>query len=106
MKGHFSEKPTRPQKHRWVGMAISYSQDSSSFSEALAKTFDGKHPCKLCKFVAEESRIRLLSVVTLSSLLTAAAPTFAQGTVFTYQGRLNDGGSPANGTNYGMVFYL
>ena len=33
-------------------------------------------------------------------------PCFGQGTVFTYQGRLNDGGSPANGTNYGMVFYL
>ena len=30
----------------------------------------------------------------------------AQGSVFTYQGRLLDGGSPANGTNYGMVFYL
>src|SRR5262249_33271860 len=30
----------------------------------------------------------------------------AQGTTFTYQGRLFDGGQPANGTNYGMVFYL
>ncbi len=30
----------------------------------------------------------------------------AQGTVFTYQGQLTDGGQPANGTNYGMVFYL
>lgn len=34
------------------------------------------------------------------------ASAFAQGTTFTYQGRLNNGGSPANGTNYGMVFYL
>jgi len=41
------------QSVAWVGMAITYSQDSSSFTEALAKTFDGKHPCKLCKFVAE-----------------------------------------------------
>ncbi len=32
--------------------------------------------------------------------------SFSQGTVFTYQGRLNDSGQPANGSNYGMVFYL
>jgi len=31
---------------------------------------------------------------------------YAQGTSFTYQGRLNHSGTPANGTNYGMVFYL
>jgi hypothetical protein len=30
----------------------------------------------------------------------------AQGTLFTYQGHLIDNGQPANGTNYGMVFYL
>jgi hypothetical protein len=36
----------------WVGMTISYSQESC-LSQAMAKTFDGKHPCKLCKFVSE-----------------------------------------------------
>ena len=30
----------------------------------------------------------------------------AQSAVFTYQGLLMDAGQPANGTNYGMVFYL
>src|SRR5260221_13099431 len=45
----------------------------------------------------------LLLLSTLSSPLSTA---LAQGTAFTYQGRLNDGGAPANGTNYGMVFYL
>jgi hypothetical protein len=34
----------------WVGMAISYSQDAP-LAEALVKTFDGQHPCKLCKIV-------------------------------------------------------
>jgi hypothetical protein len=34
----------------WVGMAVSYSQDAS-LTVALAKTFDGQHPCKLCKVV-------------------------------------------------------
>jgi hypothetical protein len=41
------------QSVAWVGMAITYSQVSSSFTETLAKTFDGKHPCKLCKLVTE-----------------------------------------------------
>lgn len=38
--------------------------------------------------------------------LVTAGRLLAQGTVFNYQGRLNDGANLANGTNYGMVFYL
>jgi hypothetical protein len=34
----------------WVGMTVSYSQNDS-ISKALSKTFDGKHPCKLCQLV-------------------------------------------------------
>ncbi|MEP6662786.1 MAG: hypothetical protein ABJC04_03880 [Verrucomicrobiota bacterium] len=34
----------------WTGMAISYAQNDS-FSSAISKTFDGKHPCKLCLLV-------------------------------------------------------
>lgn len=34
----------------WVGMAVSYSQEST-LREALVKTFDGQHPCQLCKVV-------------------------------------------------------
>jgi hypothetical protein len=40
------------QSAAWVGMAIHYSQ-SAPFREALIKTFDGNHPCRLCNFVAE-----------------------------------------------------
>lgn len=40
------------QSVAWVGMAISYSQEAP-VTEALVKTFDGKHPCKLCKFVRD-----------------------------------------------------
>jgi hypothetical protein len=36
-------------------MAISYSQ-SAPFREALVKTFDGNHPCGVCKFVAESKK--------------------------------------------------
>lgn len=36
----------------WTGMIVSYSQ-GASFKEALSKTFDGKHPCCLCKVVQQ-----------------------------------------------------
>ena|ERR1041384_5448608 len=38
------------QSVAWTRMMISYSQQSS-FKEALEKTFDGKHPCPICKVV-------------------------------------------------------
>ena len=38
------------QSVAWVGMAINFSQ-SDSLGLALQKTFDGQHPCKLCKIV-------------------------------------------------------
>ena len=40
------------QSIAWVGMAVSYSQNGT-LKEALVKTFDGQHPCKLCKAVQE-----------------------------------------------------
>jgi hypothetical protein len=48
------------QSVAWVGMAVTYSKNTS-LSQALGKTFDGKHLCKLCKIVragkkAEDSR--------------------------------------------------
>ena len=36
----------------WVSMAVTYSQEDS-VSEALVKTFDGKHPCKICCLVRD-----------------------------------------------------
>lgn len=35
----------------WAGMAANFSQ-TDSLSLALSKTFNGKHPCKLCKLVS------------------------------------------------------
>lgn len=40
------------QSVAWVGMAVSFSQ-TATLKEALVRTFDGQHPCKLCKIVAE-----------------------------------------------------
>ncbi len=45
----------------------------------------------------------ILASVVLGNLLTAFNPAFAQVTAFTYQGRLNDRGNPANGT-YDLSF--
>jgi hypothetical protein len=34
----------------WTGMIVTYSRDGS-LTEAVSKTFDGKHPCCMCKAV-------------------------------------------------------
>jgi hypothetical protein len=39
------------QSVAWGMMIVTYSQ-SCPLSEALAKTFDGKHPCDLCKHIS------------------------------------------------------
>jgi hypothetical protein len=43
----------------WTGMLLTYSR-GTSLSEAVTRTFDGRHPCALCKFVqkgrAEEKK--------------------------------------------------
>jgi hypothetical protein len=36
----------------WTGMIVSYSRDAS-FSEAVSKTFDGEHPCPMCKVIKQ-----------------------------------------------------
>ena len=47
-----------------------------------------------------------LKLITLCQLLSALClPAFAQGTAFTYQGRLNNGNNPANGS-YDLTFML
>jgi hypothetical protein len=38
------------QTAAWVGMAVEYSRNDS-IPQALAKTFDGEHPCQLCHAV-------------------------------------------------------
>lgn len=40
------------QSVAWATMIVRYSQDDS-LPAAVSKTFDGEHPCKLCKFVRE-----------------------------------------------------
>ena len=67
-------------------MVICYSQ-TDSFSAALEKTFDGEHPCKMCKLIkqgrkAEKEKPPMLKVETKFDLfleapcLTVYAPKF------------------------------
>src|SRR5712672_3512617 len=48
---------------------------------------------------------RFLYLLIISALFTTVTSAFAQGTAFTYQGRLNDNGQPANGS-YDLTFTL
>jgi hypothetical protein len=38
------------QSAAWAGMLVSYSR-GATVQEAWSKTFDGQHPCKLCRIV-------------------------------------------------------
>ena len=38
------------QSVAWIGMIVDYSRDAS-IGKALEKTFDGQHPCCLCKMI-------------------------------------------------------
>jgi hypothetical protein len=40
------------QSVAWARMLAEFS-DTASFSEAIVKTFDGKHPCKMCLGIRE-----------------------------------------------------
>ena len=40
------------QSAAWVGMMVNYSCQGS-IKDAVTKTFDGQHPCPLCKLVRE-----------------------------------------------------
>src|SRR5271155_5291439 len=40
------------QSGAWVGMLINYSR-SGSVASAIEKTFDGQHPCPLCRAISK-----------------------------------------------------
>lgn len=37
------------QSAAWAGMLVSYSMEKGSVVQAVSDTFDGEHPCELCK---------------------------------------------------------
>mgnify|MGYP003600782286 FL=1 len=38
----------------WAGMIVNYSRDAE-ISEAIEMTFDGEHPCPMCKVIQAET---------------------------------------------------
>lgn len=67
----------------WTGMLISFSRDGSLI-EAMSKTFDGEHPCPLCKAVedgqkqdqgksADAPKKKLEAVLVLRTVVVAPA---------------------------------
>ena len=81
-------------------MVISYSQNAS-LTEALEKTFDGKHPCQLCKKIADSKRsekksdsdldLKKFEFSFVESLFVFSAPAFL------------DGQTPANDSALALV---
>jgi hypothetical protein len=57
------------------------------------------------KILKTKLKLLALALLALSTLNAPLSTALAQGTAFTYQGRLNDGGSPAHGT-YDFRFKL
>lgn len=65
------------QSVAWFSMVVSYSQDAT-LAVAFEKTFDGKHPCKLCKVVqqgkkSEQKQASLKVETKLDFLLVRSA---------------------------------
>jgi hypothetical protein len=75
------------QSVAWVGMVITYSQEGT-LTEAIAKTFDGKHPCSLCNHIAQAQKsqkksdrhfeVKKLEFISARQVIAFAAPTHFQ----------------------------
>ena len=74
------------QSAAWVGMAVTYSVEKGVV-EGLSETFDGEHPCKMCKIVkqgrqAEQEKPAALKLESkmelfyLAQVVTIYAPHF------------------------------
>ncbi len=64
----------------WTGMVINYSQ-ANPFPEAVSMTFDGEHPCRLCKVIKqgrteEQRQERMVSTTKLPIAVIWQAPRF------------------------------
>jgi hypothetical protein len=75
------------QSVAWVGMVITYSQ-CGSLTQALVKTFDGKHPCSLCNQIAQAQKsqkksdrhfeVKKLEFISAGQVIALAGPTHFQ----------------------------
>ncbi len=71
------------QSVAWLNMIVSYSQEDG-FETAVAKTFSGKHPCRICHVVkagqeAEQEQAKDVSIKKIDLISEApAVEVFAQ----------------------------
>jgi hypothetical protein len=68
------------QSLAWAGMIVNYAQ-TDSVREAFSKTFDGKHPCAVCKFVQhgtqnEKKPQAFKSMPKLDPMIQSDVPVF------------------------------
>ena len=66
------------QSVAWMGMVVNFAAQEESLSGALEKTFDGAHPCGLCKVVqrgqGEEKKQEVAkTLLKLDAVLAPAA---------------------------------
>lgn len=66
------------QSVAWMRMLVTYSREGT-FETALVKTFDGKHPCKLCKLVtagkqAEKKKDQQTAIKKIDLFVSTTAP--------------------------------
>ena len=52
----------------WAGMAVSYSQQAGLMT-GLSQTFDGEHPCPICKAIQDGQKHEQKKAPLLSSVL-------------------------------------
>jgi hypothetical protein len=75
------------QSVAWVGMVITYSQDGT-LTQAIVKTFDGKHPCSLCNQIAKAQKsqkksdrhfeVKKLEFISAAQAIASYAPSHFQ----------------------------
>lgn len=64
----------------WAGMLWSYTQAEGSLLSGVKKTFDGDHPCKMCKSIKaakEKERAVPVTLVALKKIESLPAPVCA-----------------------------
>jgi hypothetical protein len=77
------------QTAAWVGMAFEYCAHDG-VQAGLTETFDGTHPCDLCKSIAknrtaEKNHSTLIELGKINPILQAGAPTLAPPSNFWYR---------------------
>jgi hypothetical protein len=75
------------QSVAWVGMVITYSQ-KGTLTQAIVKTFDGKHPCSLCNQIAKAQKsqkksdrhfeVKKLEFISAVQVIASYAPNHFQ----------------------------